>query len=136
MYKVIWMCCALLFLTACKKSVQQTVEDQVMEAIIKGRWKVTSFTKANTNISNDFAPYEFQFLNNSKVEAYKNGVLQKAGTWEGHADTKTIISNFSDATFPVGLLNGSWKISDNTWTIVEANQTVNGEYLTLRLDKQ
>jgi hypothetical protein len=69
------------------------------------------------------------------VEAIKNGSVESKGTWEGNAGNKTIASAFNNASAIVTLLNGTWNITKNSWTYVEATQTVNGEVRMLRLDK-
>ena len=100
-----------------------------------GQWKVTKFTRDNTDVTPDFSPYKFQFRSNKTVDAINNGTIETSGTWNGDATARTIASNFSSANATVSLLNGLWSITNNSWTFVEATQTVNNEVRTLRLDK-
>lgn len=84
----------------------------------------------------NFAPYKFQFKTDYTVDAINNGTVEKTGTWNADAVAQSITSNFSNAVDPVALLNGTWAITNNSWTWVEAKQTASGELLLLRLDKQ
>lgn len=124
----------LLVLAACKK--QEKAENLVIQAMVNGQWKVTSFNKGGVNKTTDFASYKFQFKTDFTVDAINNGSLEKTGSWNADASSQTITSSFTNSTNPLALLNGTWKITNNSWTWVEANQTINGELLSLRLDKQ
>jgi hypothetical protein len=123
----------LFILTGCLKKKQ---EDMVIDAMVNGQWKVTNFNKGGSDVTTDFATYSFQFKTNLTVDAINNGSVEKTGSWNADATAQTITSNFTNATNPLALLNGTWKITNNSWTWVEAKQTVNSELLTLRLDKQ
>ena len=79
--------------------------------------------------------YKFQYYSNKTVDAIKNGTVEKTGTWDGEASTMTTWANFANATPPLSLINGSWHINNNSWTFVEATQTIGGETKTMRLDK-
>ena len=131
------LCLLLLALCffSCKKIIENAQEDLVVKAMTDGQWRVTKFTRDNNNVTSDFAAYKFQFRSNKTVEAINNGAVETAGNWEGNATARTIASNFSTANQTVSLLNGTWLITNNSWTFVEATQTVNNEVRTLRLDK-
>jgi len=116
--------------------VKKKEENLVVNAMVNGQWKVTSFKKAGTDVTADFSSYLFQFKSNFTVDAINNGAIEKTGSWNADASAQTITSSFSNAANPLILLNGTWQITNNSWTWVEASQTVNGELLTLRLDKQ
>ena len=130
----------LLFLLpvffACKKQIQQQESNMIVQAMVNGQWKVTGFTKGGTDITSDFSPYKFQFKSDYTVDAFNNGSIEKTGTWNADANAQTIISNFTNAGNTLFLLNGTWKITNSTWTSVQATETVGGEVRTLRLDKQ
>lgn len=126
--------CFLLF-TGCAKTIEQIQERKVIDAITNGQWHLTSFIKAGNDITADFAPYRFQFHENNTIEAIKDGNVQNTGSWEADVNARSITSSFPGAATPVSLLNGTWKISNNSWTFVEASQTVNNELMTLRLEK-
>jgi hypothetical protein len=124
----------LIILAGCKK--EKKAENLVIQAMINGQWEVTNFNKGGTDITNSFAPYKFQFKTDFTVDAINNGTVEKTGSWNADASTQTITSNFTNAVNPLVLLNGTWKITNNSWTWVEASQTLNGELMNLRLDKQ
>jgi lipopolysaccharide export LptBFGC system permease protein LptF len=125
----------LFLLAGCEKLKENIQEDMVIKAMTDGQWRVTSFTKGTENKTADFSPYLFQFRSNKTVEAINNGNKENTGTWEADPNNRTITSNFSNANVVVMLLNGTWQITNNSWTFVEASQTVNGEVLRLRIDK-
>jgi len=124
------------FLTGCKKIVEKQAENAIVKAMTDGQWVITSFTTDSTDITGDFTSYKFQYFANYTVDAIKNGTVEKTGTWQGDANTMSISANFPGASNPILLLNGTWHITDNSWTYVKATMTVNSEVRTLRLDKQ
>ena len=101
-----------------------------------GQWKVTNFNKGSNDITANFASYNFQFKSNYTVDAINSGSVEKTGTWNADATAQSITSNFINAADPLALLNGTWLITNTTWTSVEAKQTASGELRILRLDKQ
>jgi hypothetical protein len=100
-----------------------------------GEWVINGFTLNGSTITSDFTGYKFKYYSNRTVDAIKNGSVEKTGTWEGNATTMIISANFPAATYPLNLINGSWLVTRNGWTYVEATQTAGSEVKTLRLDK-
>ncbi len=125
-----------LFLTGCKKILEKKAEDAIVKAMTDGQWVITNFTTDSTDITSDFSTYKFQYFDNYTVNAIKSGTVENTGTWLGDVNTMNISANFPGASTPILLLNGTWHITDNSWTYVKATMTVNGEARTLRLDKQ
>lgn len=126
----------LLFcLASCKKNIEAAKEDLVIKAMTDGQWRVTKFTKGTTNVTASFLPYKFQFKANNTVDAINNTTTESTGSWTANGVNRTISSSFTNANTTVSLLNGTWLITNNSWTFVEATQSANGEVLTLRLDK-
>jgi hypothetical protein len=101
-----------------------------------GQWGVTNFTQNGNNITSDFASYKFKYYSNKTVDAINNGTVEKTGTWDGNSGTMTTSANFTGATTPLSLINGSWHIDNNSWTFVEATQVSGTETRTMRLEKQ
>ena len=124
----------LIILVGCKK--EKKAENIVIQAMVNGQWKVTNFNKGGTDMTTSFSTYKFQFKTDFTVDAINNGSVEKTGNWNADAVAQSITSTFSNAVNPVALLNGTWAITNNSWTWVEAKQTLNGELLSLRLDKQ
>jgi hypothetical protein len=100
-----------------------------------GQWKVSKFTQNSTNITSDFSGYTFQYYSNKTVDAIKNGSRERTGSWNVNDAVMTTSANFPGAPIPISLINGTWKITKNSWTFVEATQTNGLEIKTLRLDK-
>jgi hypothetical protein len=129
-----------LFLTtpfiSCKKKVEQIQQDLVILAMTDGQWVVTNFTLNSNTITTDFANYKFKYYSNKTVDAIKSGTVEKTGTWGGDATTMTTWANFTMPPYPLDLINGDWNITRNSWTYVEATQTIGSNTKTMRLDKQ
>ena len=129
----------LFFIVSCSpEEVEQTTQENIiLNAMTNGQWKVTSFIKGSSNVTTDFALYKFQFHKTLTVDAIlvSNNAVEKSGTWNADAVAKTITSHFTNANATLTLLNGTWLITKNSFTYVEASQTVGGEMRTLRLDK-
>jgi len=125
-----------VLLTSCKKLVEQKAQDAILKAMTDGTWVITSFTSNGVDMTSDFSSYRFQYFDNYTVNAIKNGTVDKTGTWQGDVNTMSISANFVNAVDPLLLLNGTWHITDNGWTYVDATMTVGSETRTLKLDKQ
>ena len=119
-------------LFSCNK--EEMAKNAVTNAMTSGQWKVVNFKDGATDVTTDFASYKFQFKENLTVDAINNTTVEKTGTWTADANAKTITSTFDNANAPLILLNGTWKITDNSWTFVEATQTTSGGLRMLRLE--
>ena len=84
----------------------------------------------------DFSPYRFKYNTDNTVNAIKNGAIEKTGTWNGNASTMSIVAEFPNATQPLLIINGTWNITRNGWSFVEANISQSGTLKTLRLDRE
>jgi hypothetical protein len=135
MKRVLPLILILIVLGGCKKTIEKIQQDLVIKAMTDGQWKVTSFTLNGTNISPDFANYRFKYYSNKTVDAINNGVVEQTGTWDGNASSMTTWANFTSASYPLNLINGSWHIDRNSWTFVEATQSAGGNTKLMRLDK-
>ncbi len=136
MKQLIFIAVSLILLTGCKKAIEKKAEDAILKAMTDGQWAVTSFTTNGTDITSDFSAYKFQYFDNYTVNAIKTGVVEKTGTWQGDVNTMSISADFPNTLNPLLLLNGTWHITDNSWTYVRATMSVGSEVRTLRLDKQ
>ena len=136
MKKIIAFIVIVVLLTGCKKSIENIQEDLVIKAMTDGQWAVTNFTHNGINITSDFTPYKFKYYSNKTVDAINNGSVENTGTWDGDAHTMTTSANFSNAAYPLNLVNGSWHIDNSSWTSVVASQNVGTETKTMRLEKQ
>jgi hypothetical protein len=136
MKKIIPIIVVLVFLTGCKKAIEDILQDAVIQAMTNGQWKITSFTKDGNDITASFSEYKFQYYSNKTVNAIKNGTVETSGTWDGNASTMTTSANFTNVNEPLSLINGNWHIDNNSWTFVVATQNNGSEIKTMRLDKQ
>lgn len=136
MKKVVLIILGVALITGCKKLIEKKAEDAILNAMTSGDWIVKSFTSNGTDMTADFSPYQFRYFTNYTVDAINNGSVEKTGTWQGDANAMTISANFTNATNPLLLLNGTWQITDNSWTYVVATMTVGTEVRTLRLEKK
>ena len=125
----------ILLSILCSCSKEQMVKNAVIDAMTSGQWKVVNFKNDNNDITTDFASYKFQFKDNLTVDAINNSSVEKTGTWTADGNARTISSTFNNANATITLLNGTWQITDNSWTYVVATQTVNGTIRSLRLEK-
>jgi len=131
--KQIYTLILLSFLCGCSK--EQLVKNAVIDAMTSGQWKVVNFKNDNTDKTSDFAVYKFQFKENLTVDAINNTSVETTGTWTADGNARTISSTFNNANATIALLNGTWQITDNSWTYVVASQSVNGTIKSLRLEK-
>ncbi|HKZ66667.1 MAG TPA: hypothetical protein VJ111_09945 [Chitinophagaceae bacterium] len=135
MRKVITIISFFLLLSGCKKTIDKLKENAIISAVTDGQWVIKSFIKNGTIITSDFDGYKFQFYSNNTVDAIKNNVVEKTGTWNGDVATMTIEADFPNAILPLNQINGNWHIDDNGWTFVVASQKSGNEVKTMRLEK-
>jgi hypothetical protein len=136
MKRLIAIASLFILFAGCKKTVENIQEDLVIKAMTDGQWVITNFTLNGTNITSDFAGYRFKYYSNKTVDAINNGITERTGNWDGDAATMTTSASFNGANYPLVLINGSWHITRNSWTYVEATQTVGSDTKIMRLDKQ
>ncbi|MEO5946040.1 MAG: hypothetical protein ABIP79_04435 [Chitinophagaceae bacterium] len=135
MKKLVCILMITILFSGCKKTIENIQEDLVLKAMIDGQWRVTNFINNGTTITSDFSTYKFQYYNNKTVDAIKNGIVEITGTWDGNATAMTTFANFTTTAYPIQLINGTWNITKNSWTYVEATQNIGSNTKFLRLDK-
>jgi len=124
-----------LLLSGCKKKVENIQQDLLIDLIVSSPWEVSKYTKGPADITTDFSLYSFQFKQDFTVDALKDNLVEKTGTWNGDIATKTIQSNFPNPNPTLMQLNGTWLVTDSGLDYVESTQTINGESCFLRLEK-
>jgi hypothetical protein len=102
-----------------KKEVQKNI---IIQAMTNGRWVVQHFTENTLDVSTEFTTYEFQFYENGTVQSISGSVITN-GTWTANPDERTISSIFPTGNDTLKRLNDTWKIFNNSYTLVEANPT-------------
>ncbi len=135
MKRLSYLLTIILLLGSCKKTIEKIQEDLLVKAMVDGQWKVTSFVRNGSNITADFATYRFKYYSNKTVDAINNGTVEKTGNWDGSASTWTTYANFTNPSYPLNLINGTWTVTATTWTSVEAYQA-GADSRNMRLDKE
>ncbi|HEY0680123.1 MAG TPA: hypothetical protein VGD17_17685 [Chitinophagaceae bacterium] len=125
----------LPLLFSCKKAIEKKKQDLVISAMTNGRWYVEEYLAGSTNVTSEFAGYEFQFHSDGKVDGIKDASTT-TGSWAGDVNNFTITSSFPTAGLPLNRLNGIWKITENDWVYVHAYLTVGSETNYLKLHKK
>ena len=115
-----------------KKEAQKNI---IIQAMTDGRWVVQQFTESTQDVSPEFTTYEFQFFDNGTVQGI-SGTNITTGTWTANPDARTITSVFPTGNDTLKRLNDTWKIFNNTFTLVEANPANTGRTAYLKLVKK
>jgi hypothetical protein len=115
-----------------KEDVQQNL---ILQAMTNGQWQVQSFQENTVDVSSEFVPYLFQFYENGQVQAI-SGTTTVAGVWTADPNARTITSSFPTGNNTLKRLNDTWKIFNNTFSLVEANPSNTGRNAYLKLVKK
>lgn len=119
----------------CAKKKEEIQKDLVIQVMTTGKWKVEVFSENNIDVSTEFASYEFQFFEDGTVKGI-NGSVITTGTWVGNASALTIYSNFPVGSDTILRLNDTWKITNNTLSLVEAKPQNTSRTAYLKLVKK
>lgn len=141
MKQFIFLLFVAVALGGCKKAIKRTQEEVaetlIVKAITDGRWTVTVYTDGTTDYKPEFDGYEFQFKTDRTVDAIKNTVKESTGTWSEDKVNIAIIADYpATSATTLQRLDGNWKLKDSNWTWVKAQQTINGQVVTLELRKK
>jgi len=116
-------------------SKEKIQNDLLIQALTNGRWIVVFFTEGGSDLTSQFAPYEFQFFENMTVKAFQ-GSTTVTGTWEANIDARTITADFPGTEPTLDLLSDNWKIFNNTMAQVEANPVDTRRTAYLKLNRK
>ncbi len=129
---------ALLFILmtafsfSCKKFIEQTYKNALLNIMTDGQWRMNSYTENGTDITTQWDGYTFQFYSNLNVDAMKNGVVISTGTWNASTTDTTFSANFPlSANDTLRKLNGSWRWNDSSPTYVKATNKTRNDKLYL-----
>ncbi len=120
--------------SACKKYINSQEENIIVNLVTNGTWRVTKYLDNQTDITDSFAGYIFQFNQNGTVQGILGG-QSTAGTWVANVDARTIQADFLSAGDPLKELNHTWKITDSYSDSVSAQTAVDSTYNFLELHK-
>jgi hypothetical protein len=127
-----------LLLGSCKKltdKVEDAREQAAVDIVTNGRWKIVAFSTGTTDQTTLFDGYLFQFNQNQTVDAYQGNTLTSSGTFVYDISARTITSGFPTQAPPLGLLNGTFRVTDSGVDFVKAEMTVSGELRKLHMIK-
>ena len=131
--------CLLLILlpglSGCSKSIEEQQRELIVGIMTDGRWMVQVLQEQNTDLSQEFTGYEFQFIENGTVQAIKGSSVTE-GTWSASASSYSITSGFPTGDATLKRLNDTWRITNNTLRFVEARPMDNLRNAYLKLVKK
>ncbi len=127
-------CSLLIGPSSCKKFIQQQKENALIDLVTSGTWRVSRYMDHQTNITDSFAGYVFQFKSNGTVDG-KLGGQTTPGTWTADVNARTIQSKFMNAGDPLKKLNYTWKVTDSYPDSVSARTVVDSSTNFLELHK-
>ena len=132
-YGIMLMVLLVTGVTGCKKAAVENARRVLLDLMTNGRWIVQTFTESGTDLSGEYATWEFQFYENGTVDGL-NGTQKVSGTWAVDEIRLTIQSNFP-AGSPAALLRLSetWNITKTTLTYVEARPSNTNRTAYLKL---
>jgi hypothetical protein len=110
----------IVYLSSCKKYIQQQEENAIVSAVTNGLWYVKDYVQNDSDITSTFSGYLFKFDADGTVTGTKDSLSVK-GTWSANVGARTISSNFPAAGLPLRNLNETWKITDSYTNFVVAN---------------
>ena len=120
---------------SCKKFIEQQQENYIVNLVTDGTWRITGYYDHQTkNLTDSFAGYKFQFLKNNTLYSVWYG-QQTYGTWSVDIGSKSITSNFPNASYPINLLNHTWIVTDSYTDSVAAKTVVDSSFNILNLHK-
>lgn len=129
---------SLLFLLtipfSCKKFIQQQEQNYIVSIVTNGQWRITNYVDHQTNITDSFAGYAFQFNKDNTLYGIRYG-QQTNGTYTVDINKKSITTNFPSASYPMTMLNYTWIITDSYIDSVAAKALVDSSYNILNLHK-
>jgi hypothetical protein len=127
----------VVYLSSCKKYIQQQEENAIVSAVTNGVWFVEDYMQNDSDITTTFSGYLFKFDANGTVTGTKDSLSVK-GTWSANIGARTISSNFPAVGLPLRNLNETWKITDSYTNFVVANShdSVYATSNILQLQKQ
>jgi hypothetical protein len=122
----------LLVNSACKKAVENVKEDLVMDLITNNLWLISNFKEGTTDLTGNFAAYQFKFNRDGSVLGQKSGEPDAVGNWKGNSDDMSITSSFPSGPAPLDKLTGKWMITKTTLSSVKSNRVAGS--ITYNLD--
>lgn len=138
MFKVSAM--SLLFVVAlsfssCKKAIDDQKEKYVLSVMTNGRWFLDYYAVNGVDSTSDFQPYEFQFHEDSRIDAITNTSSQ-GGIWNGNPATLTMTINFQTQDPNLIRISYPWIFTKSNIGLVFAETTTASAKIVIRLKKK
>lgn len=121
--------------TSCEKAEQFLQKAVLTEIITNDRWLVEAFAVSGTDVTTEYAPYEFEFNTNGTVTAIK-ATETIVGEWKEDLNALSIHTNFKNPTPTLERFNNVWYINKTSPTYVEARAVTATGVFTLKLVKK
>jgi hypothetical protein len=124
---------SLLF-SSCEKAEQFIQKAVLSQVITSDRWVVETFTVSGTDVTSEYAPYEFEFNKNGTVTAFKS-TETFIGDWKEDLNALSIETHFNNPAATLQRFNNVWYISKSAATFVEARAVTATGVINLKLVK-
>lgn len=121
--------------SSCEKAEQFIQKAVLSQIITNDRWVVEIFTVSGTDVTAEYAPYEFEFNTNGTVSAIQS-TSSVVGEWKEDLNTLSIFTNFKNPTPTLERFNNVWYINKTSATYVEAKAVTATAVFTLKLVKK
>lgn len=121
--------------SSCEKAEQLIQKAVLSQVITSDRWVVETFAVSGTDVTSEYAPYEFEFNKNGTVTAFKS-TEQIIGDWKEDLNALSIETHFNDPAQTLQRFNNIWYIGKSAATYVEARAVTATGILNLKLVKK
>lgn len=129
----------LLFLSmglnSCKKAIDDQKEKYVLSVMTTGRWFLDYYAVNGVDSTLDFQRYEFQFYDDSRIDAITSTSSQ-GGTWSGNPATLTMTIQFQSTDPNLIRISHPWLFTDSHIGLVFAETTTALGKIEIRLKKK
>ena len=105
---------------SCEKDESPTITETVKSNLIQGQWVVTKLTLSGADQTQSLNGFEFTFLSNGNVTAYKPNVNPSAsGVWDVYdANNETIFYINFNNNFVLGPIGNDWRIVEQNANLI------------------
>lgn len=121
--------------SSCEKAEQFLQKAVLTQIITNDRWVVETFAVSGTDVTGEYAPYEFEFNKNGTVTAFKSTEAIQ-GDWKEDLNAMSIQTHFANPTETLQRFNTVWYISKSAATFVEARAVTANGIFNLKLIKK
>jgi hypothetical protein len=121
--------------SSCEKAEQFIQKAVLTQIITNDRWVVETFAVSGTDVTGEYAPYEFEFNKNGTVTAFKSTEIIQ-GDWKEDLNAMSIETHFTNGSETLLRFNTVWYIGKSAATYVEARAVTANGILNLKLIKK